>query len=88
MPEADFLQNVARQTLYIVILGASNLILSYAFLCCWLVFGELQAKNARNRLYSCMLDKQMEWYDDRKPGISALLARIQRYVGTPYWIIH
>lgn len=38
-----------------------------------MLFGELQAKSARERLFDGMLNKDMEWYDKRKAGIDARL---------------
>lgn len=71
-----FLDDVTRQALYVVILGTVNSLLSSCFLFYWLVFGELQVKTARIRLYSSMLDKEMEWFDMWKSGINALMPRI------------
>ena len=75
-----FLRDVTRHSLYVVILGAMNSILSSGFLFHWLIFGELQVKAARYRLYSCMLDKEMEWFDMGTSGISALMPRVHRCV--------
>ena len=74
----EFLNYVAQQTLYMAVLGFINLGLSAFFMFFWLLFGQLQAATACRRLYSCMLTKEMEWFDMQKSGISALLPRIQR----------
>lgn len=73
-----FLHDVTRQALYVVILGIVNSLLSSCFLFYWLVFGELQVKTARHRLYSSMLDKEIEWFDMWKSGINALMPRVHR----------
>lgn len=74
----DLLRNVAQYSIYLVLLGAVSWVLHAAFLICWLLFGELQAKSARDQLYSCMLEKEMEWFDMRKSGVNALMPRLQR----------
>lgn len=43
----------------------------------WLVFGELQAKDVRERLFAGLLKRDMEWYDLRRDGVSSLLVRTQ-----------
>ena len=76
----DLLSNVAQYSAYLVLLGAISWFLHALFLSSWLLFGELQAKSARDQLYSCMLEKEMEWFDMRKSGVSGLMPRLQRYV--------
>ncbi|KAJ9661370.1 ATP-dependent permease [Coniosporium apollinis] len=46
----------------------------------WLTFGELQGKNARDRLLRNLLEKDIEWYDMRKSGVGALFPRLQMQV--------
>ena len=59
--------------------GASWLFNSIQF-SAWLAFGELQAKGARDRLFTSLLGKEIEWYDRRKNGIHALLPRLQAQI--------
>ena len=46
----------------------------------WALFGELQAKNAREKLFKSMLQHDIEWFEKRKDGVGSLIARIQSYV--------
>jgi ATP-binding cassette subfamily B (MDR/TAP) protein 1 len=58
-------------------LGVAAWILEGILLSSWMVFGELQAQSARRKMFTGMLDKEMEWYDLREDGIGSLLIRIQ-----------
>ena len=58
-------------------LGAGAGILNTGYFMAWLVFGELQAKSAREKLFDGMLTKDMDWYDMRKAGIDTLISRLQ-----------
>ena len=53
--------------------GLSNMVM----LSSWSIFGELQAREIRTRLFSGLLNKDMEWFDTRQDGISSLLVRMR-----------
>jgi ATP-binding cassette subfamily B (MDR/TAP) protein 1 len=61
-------------------LGIGSLILNGMYLALWVIFGELQAKNIRSRLFSELLDRDLEWFDMQRGGIGALISRLQMYV--------
>ncbi|OXV11503.1 hypothetical protein Egran_00736 [Elaphomyces granulatus] len=58
-------------------LGIGSLILNGMYLALWVIFGELQAKNIRSRLFSELLDRDLEWFDMQRGGIGALISRLQ-----------
>jgi ATP-binding cassette subfamily B (MDR/TAP) protein 1 len=58
-------------------LGLGSCLANAAFFGLWLVFGESQAKQARERLFAGLLRREMGWYDVQKDGISPVLIRIQ-----------
>jgi ATP-binding cassette, subfamily B (MDR/TAP), member 1 len=60
-------------------LGGSVWLLKGGYFGLWMVFGELQAKNARDLLFQNLLEKDLEWYEMRTSGIGALLPRLQTY---------
>ncbi|KAJ5041539.1 uncharacterized protein L3040_005122 [Drepanopeziza brunnea f. sp. 'multigermtubi'] len=64
----------------LVALGGVAWVAEGAFLGLWMVFGELQAKSAREQLFIGMLNKEMEWYDLRQDGIGSFLIRIQTQI--------
>ena len=58
-------------------LGTASGLLHASYFTLWLVFGELQAKRARERLFDGMLGKSMGWYDVHTDGIDTLVSRLQ-----------
>ena len=76
---SDLTKKVTRNVIYLVGLGSASWLLNGSYFMFWLVFGELQAKSVRNKLFGGMLQKDMEWYDMRKAGISAMIPRLQTY---------
>lgn len=68
---------ISTGALYLVALGSCSWLLNGSFFTFWLLFGELQAKGARSRLFSGMLHKQISWFDSHKAGVGSLLPRIQ-----------
>ena len=79
----DLVKRVSTYGIALVGLGSTSGILNALFFGSWLLFGELQAKSARETLFSAMLEKDLEWYDMRKDGVEALIARQQTYVEMP-----
>jgi len=74
----DQLYNENRKyVLYFVALAGATWLVNTGEFACWMSFGELQAKSARDRLFHGLLKKEIEWYDMRKHGIGALLPRLQ-----------
>ena len=71
---------VSRFALYLIELGGISWMLNGAFYMAWLVFGELQARDARDQLFDSMLRKDMAWYEMRKAGVGALIPRLQACV--------
>lgn len=77
MSGSDLVKKVSIYALGLVGLGAGSGILNAGYFMAWLVFGELQAKGAREKLFDGMLKKDMDWYDMRKAGIDTLISRLQ-----------
>ena len=63
--------------LYLVALGSGAIFLNGGYFGFWLVFGELQAKSVRDKLFDGLLEKDMAWFDMRKAGVSTFLNRLQ-----------
>ena len=74
---SELIQNVSHNAIFIVALGSASWLLNGSYYMFWLIFGELQAKSVRDKLFSGMLQKDMEWYDMRKAGVSAMIPRLQ-----------
>ena len=73
----DLKQDVSKYACYLVGLGCASSLLNACFYMLWMVFGELQAKSARENLFNGMIEKEMEWYDRRTAGISTHSSRLQ-----------
>ena len=76
---SDLLKKISMYGLGLVGLGSASGLLNAGYFMLWLLFGELQAKSARDKLFNGMLEKDMEWYDMRKVGIDTLISRLQKY---------
>ena len=74
---SDLLKKVSTYATVLAGLGTASGLLHASYFMFWLVFGELQAKHIRERLFDGMLEKNMGWYDLRKDGISTLVSRLQ-----------
>ncbi len=75
----ELVHKVSIWCLALVGLGSASWLLNGGYFMCWLVFGELQAKSVRDKLFESLVDKEMEWYDMRSSGIGALISRFQTY---------
>ncbi|KAH6691017.1 multidrug resistance protein [Verticillium dahliae] len=58
-------------------LGAGHWAANTVFFASWVLFGELQAKSIRERMFKSLLKKEMSWYDSQSEGVSSLLVRIE-----------
>ena len=76
----QLLDKLSLYGLALVGLGCSSWALNGGYFMIWLIFGELQAKGARDQLFDGMLEKDLEWFDLRKSGVGALLPRLQTSV--------
>lgn len=77
---STLMDQISTNALYLVALGSSSWLLNGCFFTFWLFFGELQAKEARSRLFSGMLNQQISWFDSHRAGVGSLLPRIQTSV--------
>ncbi|KAI4111639.1 MAG: hypothetical protein LQ339_000510 [Xanthoria mediterranea] len=76
----ELIRNVSKYALGVTGLGMASGVLHAGYFGFWLMFGELQAKGARDSLFGSMLEKDMEWYDMRKDGVEALIQRLQTQI--------
>ncbi|KAF2795693.1 P-loop containing nucleoside triphosphate hydrolase protein [Melanomma pulvis-pyrius CBS 109.77] len=74
------LRNASKYCTYLTALAAINWFSNSLYFAMYLTFGELQASNARNRIYDALLRKDMAWYDTRRSGITAFLPAIQSQI--------
>lgn len=73
----DALFQVSTWSLVLCAMGGGAMISNAAFMAFWTIFGELQAKSARDTVFSALLRKDMAWYDAQDDGAASLLIRIE-----------
>jgi ATP-binding cassette subfamily B (MDR/TAP) protein 1 len=71
------LNQISIWCLALTALGVAIFMFEGAMLAGWMAFGERQAKNVRQQMFTAMLNKDMEWYDLREDGMGSFLIRIQ-----------
>lgn len=74
---AQLMEEITIHCIYLLVLGFTIWVLQSVYFFLWIVFGELQAKRARDLLFGDLLGKEMRWFDLKAGGVSALLPRIQ-----------
>lgn len=74
---STFLHNVSKYCLYMTGFVGLSWLANTIFFMTFLAFGELQARAARDRLFSALLKREMKWYDTRENGIAAFLPSLQ-----------
>ncbi|KAA8901932.1 bile salt export pump [Sphaerosporella brunnea] len=75
-----FIYEVRKTIAYLALLGCGSWLFNGTFFASWLWFGELQAKAARERLFESLIDQDVEWFDDRANGVSAMLSKSQTQI--------
>lgn len=76
----EALSGISTWCLVLCAMGWGVMISSAAFLVSWVIFGELQAKGARDTVFNALLKKDMAWYDTQDDGVTSLHIRIETYV--------
>jgi ATP-binding cassette subfamily B (MDR/TAP) protein 1 len=78
LSETKFKHDMLAYNLYFVGLGTISWVFTAFFFASWLLFGQLQARGARERLFDALIDRKIEWFDQRKDGIGAMTTKLQR----------
>lgn len=73
----ELLRDVTRSCLILTGVATANWIMNSSSFFFMLIFGELQAKSARTRVFDVLIHKDMTWFDLRESGIAAFLSTIQ-----------
>ncbi|KAF3004084.1 hypothetical protein E8E13_003217 [Curvularia kusanoi] len=76
----QLMREVTRLCLIMTGIAAANWVLNSIFFFLFLLFGELQAQSARNRVFEVLIRKDLEWFDMSESGITALLPTIQTHI--------
>jgi ATP-binding cassette subfamily B (MDR/TAP) protein 1 len=73
----ELLRDVTRYCLILTGVATANWIMNSTSFFLMLIFGELQAKSARTRVFDVLIRKDITWFDLRESGIAAFLPTIQ-----------
>lgn len=77
---SETLLEISHWSKILIAFGIANCLSGSAFLSLWVIFGELQAKSARQDIFKSLLSKNISWFDSLDQGIPSLLVRIQTQV--------
>ncbi|XPS94171.1 ABC-type xenobiotic transporter [Ascochyta lentis] len=76
----ELLNEVTKLCVVMTGIAAASWVLNSIFFFLFLLFGELQAKSARTRIFDVLIRKDMTWFDMRESGIAAFLPTIQMHI--------
>ena len=76
----EFMSRTRVHALHVAILGLVGWALNSGFFSAWIYFGELQAKTVRVKMFEGMIFKELDWYENRKNGLQALMSKCQTLV--------
>jgi hypothetical protein len=77
--DRELAQRIQINTYGLIAIGGATWLMKGGFFTLWLIFGEMQAKSARDILFQCLLQKDLKWFEMRSTGIGSLLSRLQTY---------
>lgn len=75
--EVGFKSESKRYIIWLVFLGSVSWLAHGSFFLCWVIFGELQARSARQKLFGSLIEREFGWFDKREDGIGSLATCIQ-----------
>jgi ATP-binding cassette subfamily B (MDR/TAP) protein 1 len=79
LSDDELVHKVLFSTYGLVLVGAATWLLKGGYFTLWLVFGEMQAKSVRDKLFQSLLLKDLEWFEMRSSGVGSLLSRLQTH---------
>ena len=77
---SELVHRISNFALGLVVLGCFSGVLNASFFASWLVFGELQAKHARSRLFAKTLEKDISWFDSSSSTHDVTVGRFESWV--------
>ncbi|KAF9876977.1 ABC a-pheromone efflux pump [Colletotrichum karsti] len=76
----DTLSQISKWCSIICYLGVGALIANSILMTTWVIFGELQARSAREATFHDLLYQKVSWYDGQPEGTPGMLVRIESQV--------
>ncbi len=81
----QLMSNITRLCIILTGLTTLNWIANSFYFFFFLMFGELQARSARNRIFDALIKKDLAWFDMRETGIAGFLPTVQMWVSLSHW---
>ncbi|KAJ8122969.1 hypothetical protein ONZ43_g969 [Nemania bipapillata] len=72
---SETIAQVSSWCVLLAVIGGAAFLVNFGFMCSWIAFSELQARNIRRSMFRGLLKKEMEWFDTREDGVASLLTR-------------
>jgi len=72
----EFESQLVKDSLYLAALGLVSFLSSAGSFAAWVIFGEMQARTCRAVLFDGLMGRPISWYDTRRSGAKALVARV------------
>ncbi|EER45495.1 ABC a-pheromone efflux pump AtrD [Histoplasma capsulatum H143] len=76
----QLIHTISAHCVYLLGLGIIIWLLQAGHFTFWMAFGELQAKNAREKSFVELLKKDISWFEMKQDGVLALLPRLQTQI--------
>lgn len=73
----DLIEHMTSFAFRFCIFGAVSGVSNSFFFGTWITFSELQAKLARENIFTSMLKKEIAWFDARRAGVETFVSRLQ-----------
>lgn len=77
MTKESFDSKLLTLIIWFIVLGAASWIFGAITFAAWSIFGDMQARGAREHIFDALVEQDIEWFDQRKDGVGALTARLQ-----------
>ncbi|KXX74620.1 Alpha-factor-transporting ATPase [Madurella mycetomatis] len=72
----QFLDEICRWAVYMVLLGMGMWVFSTLEMALWVAGGEFRAKEARERVWEALMGRAVGWFEGREEGVEALLSGV------------
>ncbi|GAB1317739.1 ATP-dependent permease [Madurella fahalii] len=76
LPPGEFLDEICRWAVYMVLLGVGMWVFSTLEVALWVVGGQLRAREARETVWAVLMRRAVGWFEAREEGVGAVLAGV------------
>ncbi|KAF4827050.1 ABC transporter B family member 6 [Colletotrichum tropicale] len=80
LDDADALSQTSRWCVILCCVGLGALGANASLMSSWILFGEFQARQARQNIFQDLLHQRMSWYDCQADGTPSILVRVESQI--------